>query len=138
MDLPNVFVNCESCNGKRYNRDTLEVRYKGKSISDVLDMTVSDAVTFFKNQPKISNKLKALDEVGLGYIKLGPSTMLSGGEAQRVKLASESIKRYRKTLFILDEPPTGLHFHDIQNLMIVLNRLLTEEILCSLLNIIWM
>ena len=124
--LPNVFVNCESCNGKRYNRDTLEVRYKGKSISDVLEMTVSDAVVFFKNQPKISNKLKALDEVGLGYIRLGqPSTMLSGGEAQRVKLASELYKKDTgKTLFILDEPTTGLHFYDIQNLMIVLNRLI--------------
>ena len=124
--LPNVFVNCESCHGKRYNRDTLEVRYKGKSISDVLDMTVSDAVMFFKNQPKISNKLKALDEVGLGYIRLGqPSTMLSGGEAQRVKLASELYKKDTgKTLFILDEPTTGLHFYDIQNLMIVLNRLI--------------
>ena len=124
--LPNVFVNCESCQGKRYNRDTLEVRYKGKSISDVLDMTVSDAVIFFKKQPKISNKLKALDEVGLGYIKLGqPSTMLSGGEAQRVKLASELYKKDTgRTLFVLDEPTTGLHFHDIQNLMVVLNRLI--------------
>ncbi|MEC7857805.1 MAG: excinuclease ABC subunit UvrA [Bacteroidota bacterium] len=123
--LPNVFVNCESCYGKRYNRDTLEVRFKGKSISDVLDMTVSNAVEFFKKQPKISNKLRALDDVGLGYIKLGqPSTMLSGGEAQRVKLASELYKKDTgKTLFVLDEPTTGLHFFDIQNLMIVLNRL---------------
>ena len=123
--LPNVFVNCESCYGKRYNRDTLEVRYKGKSISDVLDMTVSDAVGFFSKQPKISNKLRALDEVGLGYIKLGqPSTMLSGGEAQRVKLASELYKKDTgNTLFILDEPTTGLHFYDIQNLMVVINSL---------------
>ena len=123
--LPNVFVNCETCYGKRYNRDTLEVRFKGKSISDVLDMTVSNAVDFFKKQPKISNKLRALNDVGLGYIKLGqPSTMLSGGEAQRVKLASELYKKDTgNTLFILDEPTTGLHFFDIQNLMIVLNRL---------------
>ena len=123
--LPNVFVNCESCYGKRYNRDTLEVRFKGKSISDVLDMTVSNAVDFFKKQPKISNKLRSLDEVGLGYIKLGqPSTMLSGGEAQRVKLASELYKKDTgNTLFVLDEPTTGLHFFDIQNLMIVLDRL---------------
>ena len=123
--LPNVFVNCESCYGKRYNRDTLEVRYKGKSISDVLDMTVSDAVNFFRKQPKISNKLRALNEVGLGYIRLGqPSTILSGGEAQRVKLASELYKKDTgNTLFILDEPTTGLHFYDIQNLMVVINSL---------------
>ena len=123
--LPNVFVNCESCYGKRYNRDTLEVRYKGKSISDVLDMTVSDAVNFFSKQPKISNKLRALNEVGLGYIRLGqPSTILSGGEAQRVKLASELYKKDTgNTLFILDEPTTGLHFYDIQNLMVVINSL---------------
>ena len=123
--LPNVFVNCETCYGKRYNRDTLEVRYRGKSISDVLDMTVSDSVDFFSKQPKISNKLKALNEVGLGYIGLGqPSTMLSGGEAQRVKLASELYKKDTgNTLFILDEPTTGLHFFDIQNLMLVINSL---------------
>tara|TARA_Y100000817_G_scaffold70888_1_gene54129 strand:+ start:14152 stop:16989 length:2838 start_codon:yes stop_codon:yes gene_type:complete len=123
--LPNVFVNCESCYGKRYNRDTLEVRYKGKSIADVLDMTVSDAVNFFSKQPKISNKLRALNEVGLGYIRLGqPSTILSGGEAQRVKLASELYKKDTgNTLFILDEPTTGLHFYDIQNLMVVINSL---------------
>ena len=126
--LPNVFVNCETCYGKRYNRDTLEVRFKGKSISDVLDMTVSNAVDFFKKQPKISNKLRALNDVGLGYIKLGqPSTMLSGGEAQRVKLASELYKKDTgNTLFVLDEPTTGLHFFDIQNLMIVLNRLVEK------------
>ncbi len=124
--LPNVFVNCDSCEGKRYNRDTLEVRFKGKSISDVLEMTVSNAVKFFNKQPKISNKLKALDEVGLGYISLGQqSTMLSGGEAQRVKLASELYKKDTgNTLFILDEPTTGLHFQDINNLLVVLKRLI--------------
>ena len=123
--LPNVFANCESCYGKRYNRDTLEVRYKGKSIADVLDMTVSDAVNFFSKQPKISNKLRALNEVGLGYIRLGqPSTILSGGEAQRVKLASELYKKDTgNTRFILDERTTGLHFYDIQNLMVVINSL---------------
>ena len=124
--LPNVFVNCDSCEGKRYNRDTLEVRFKGKSISDVLEMTVSNAVKFFNKQPKISNKLKALDEVGLGYISLGQqSTILSGGEAQRVKLASELYKKDTgNTLFILDEPTTGLHFQDINNLLVVLKRLI--------------
>ena len=124
--LPNVFVKCETCEGKRYNRDTLEVRFKGKSISDVLEMTVSNAVDFFQKQPKISNKLRALDDVGLGYIPLGQqSTMLSGGEAQRVKLASELYKKDTgDTLFILDEPTTGLHFQDINNLMLVLNRLI--------------
>jgi len=124
--LPNVFVNCDSCEGKRYNRDTLEVRFKGKSISDVLEMTVSNAVKFFNKQPKISNKLKALDEVGLGYISLGQqATMLSGGEAQRVKLASELYKKDTgNTLFILDEPTTGLHFQDINNLLLVLKRLI--------------
>ena len=124
--LPNVYVNCDSCEGKRYNRDTLEVRFKGKSISDVLEMTVSNAVKFFNKQPKISNKLKALDEVGLGYISLGQqSTMLSGGEAQRVKLASELYKKDTgNTLFILDEPTTGLHFQDINNLLVVLKRLI--------------
>ena len=123
--LPNVFVKCETCQGKRYNRDTLEVRFKGKSISDVLEMTVSEAVSFFSKQPKISNKLKALDDVGLGYISLGQqSTMLSGGEAQRVKLASELYKKDTgNTLFILDEPTTGLHFNDIKNLMFVIDRL---------------
>ena len=124
--LPNVYVNCDSCEGKRYNRDTLEVRFKGKSISDVLEMTVSNAVKFFNKQPKISNKLKALDEVGLGYISLGQqSTMLSGGAAQRVKLASELYKKDTgNTLFILDEPTTGLHFQDINNLLVVIKRLI--------------
>ena len=123
--LPSIFVNCEACEGKRYNRDTLEVRFKGKSISDVLNMTVSLAVDFFKKQPKISNKLKALNDVGLGYVSLGQhATTLSGGEAQRVKLASELNKKDTgKTLFLLDEPTTGLHFQDIKNLMLVLNRL---------------
>ena len=123
--LPNVFVKCETCQGKRYNRDTLEVRFKGKSISDVLEMTVSEAVSFFSKQPKISNKLRALNDVGLGYISLGQqSTMLSGGEAQRVKLASELYKKDTgNTLFILDEPTTGLHFNDIKNLMFVIDRL---------------
>jgi excinuclease ABC subunit A len=123
--LPSVFVNCEVCEGKRYNRDTLEVRFKGKSISDVLNMTVSLAVDFFNKQPKISNKLIALNDVGLGYISLGQyATTLSGGEAQRVKLASELNKKDTgKTLFLLDEPTTGLHFQDIKNLMLVLNRL---------------
>ena len=123
--LPSVFVNCEVCEGKRYNRDTLEVRFKGKSISDVLNMTVSLAVDFFNKQPKISNKLIALNDVGLGYISLGQhATTLSGGEAQRVKLASELNKKDTgKTMFLLDEPTTGLHFQDIKNLMLVLNRL---------------
>jgi len=123
--LPSIFVNCEACEGKRYNRDTLEVRFKGKSISDVLNMTVSLAVDFFNKQPKISNKLKALNDVGLGYVSLGQhATTLSGGEAQRVKLASELNKKDTgKTLFLLDEPTTGLHFQDIKNLMLVLNRL---------------
>ena len=123
--LPSVFVNCEVCEGKRYNRDTLEVRFKGKSISDVLNMTVTLAVEFFKNQPKISNKLQSIDDVGLGYISLGQhATTLSGGEAQRVKLSSELNKKDTgKTLFLLDEPTTGLHFQDIQNLMVVLNKL---------------
>ena len=126
--LPNVFVKCESCQGKRYNRETLEVRFKGKSISDVLEMTVSEAVIFFSKQPKISDKLKALNDVGLGYISLGQqSTMLSGGEAQRVKLASELYKRDTgNTLFILDEPTTGLHFNDIKNLMLVIDRLVDK------------
>jgi excinuclease ABC subunit A len=123
--LPSVFVNCEVCEGKRYNRDTLEVRFKGKSISDVLNMTVSLAVDFFNKQTKILNKLIALNDVGLGYISLGQhATTLSGGEAQRVKLASELNKKDTgQTMFLLDEPTTGLHFQDIKNLMLVLNRL---------------
>ena len=123
--MPDVTVPCETCRGKRYNRETLEVRYKGKSIADVLDMTVNQAVEFFANVPDILRKIKTLQDVGLGYIKLGqPSTTLSGGESQRVKLATELSKRDTgRTLYILDEPTTGLHFEDIRILMDVLNRL---------------
>lgn len=123
--LPNVMVPCEVCHGKRYNRETLEVRYKGKSIADVLDMTINQAVEFFENVPNILQKIKTLQEVGLGYIKLGQSsTTLSGGESQRVKLATELSKRDTgKTLYILDEPTTGLHFEDIRILMDVLQKL---------------
>ncbi len=123
--LPDVYVHCEKCNGKRYNRETLEIRYKGKSISDVLDMTVDDAVEFFSAVPFIYRKIKVLQEVGLGYITLGQSAVtLSGGEAQRVKLATELGKRDTgKTFYILDEPTTGLHFQDIQHLLDVLNKL---------------
>ena len=126
--LPNVYVPCEACHGKRYNRETLEVRFKGKSIADVLDMTINRAVEFFENQPVILNKIKVLQDVGLGYIKLGqPSTTLSGGESQRVKLATElSKKDTGKTLYILDEPTTGLHFEDIRVLLGVLNRLVEK------------
>ncbi len=126
--LPDVMVPCESCHGKRYNRETLEVRYKGKSIADVLDMTINQAVEFFENVPTILNKIKVLQEVGLGYIKLGqPSTTLSGGESQRVKLATElSKKQTGKTLYILDEPTTGLHFEDIRVLMGCINRLVDK------------
>ena len=123
--LPDVFVECEECNGKRFNRETLEVRYKGKSISDVLDMSVSKSLDFFSSIPKIYNKLKAIESVGLGYITLGQSsTTLSGGESQRIKLASElSKKDTGKTVYILDEPTTGLHFEDIRILLKVLNQL---------------
>ena len=123
--LPDVFVECEVCNGKRFNRETLEVRYKGKSISDILDMSVSKSLDFFSSIPKIYNKLKAIDSVGLGYITLGQSsTTLSGGESQRIKLASElSKKDTGKTIYILDEPTTGLHFEDIRILLNVLNQL---------------
>lgn len=126
--LPDVYVPCEVCHGKRYNRETLEVRYKGKSIADVLDMTINRAVEFFENVPQILNKIKVLQEVGLGYIKLGQSsTTLSGGESQRVKLATELAKRDTgKTLYILDEPTTGLHFEDIRVLLGVLNRLVEK------------
>ena len=123
--LPNVLVPCEACHGQRYNRETLEVRFMGKSIADVLDMTINQAVEFFENMPSILSKIKVLQDVGLGYIKLGqPSSTLSGGESQRVKLATElSKKDTGKTLFILDEPTTGLHFEDIRILMGVLNKL---------------
>ena len=126
--LPDVLVPCEVCHGKRYNRETLEVRYKGKSIADVLDMTINMAVEFFENVPAILNKIKVLQDVGLGYIKLGqPSTTLSGGESQRVKLATELSKRDTgKTLYLLDEPTTGLHFEDIRVLMNVINRLVDK------------
>ena len=126
--LPDVLVPCEVCHGKRYNRETLEVRFKGKSIADVLDMTINRAVEFFENIPNILNKIKVLQDVGLGYIKLGqPSTTLSGGESQRVKLATELAKKDTgKTIYILDEPTTGLHFEDIRVLMNVLNRLVDK------------
>ncbi|MCI6119615.1 MAG: excinuclease ABC subunit UvrA [Prevotella sp.] len=126
--LPDVLVPCEECHGKRYNRETLEVRYKGKSIADVLDMTINQAVEFFENVPDILRKIKTIQDVGLGYIKLGqPSTTLSGGECQRVKLATElSKKDTGKTLYILDEPTTGLHFEDIRILMDVIQRLVDK------------
>ena len=123
--LPDVFVPCEACHGKRYNHETLEVRFKGKSIADVLDMTINQAVEFFEHVPHILHKIKVLQEVGLGYIKVGQScTTLSGGESQRVKLATELAKRDTgSTLYILDEPTTGLHFEDIRVLMDVLQKL---------------
>jgi len=123
--LPDVYVPCEVCKGKRYNRETLEIKYKGKSIADVLDMTVATALEFFRNIPGIMRRLQTIHDVGLDYIKLGqPATTLSGGEAQRVKLAAELSKRGTgSTLYILDEPTTGLHFADIQRLLDVLNRL---------------
>jgi len=126
--LPDVHVQCETCQGKRYNRETLEVRFKGKSINDVLNLTIDEAVVFFENFPSILQKIKTLQDVGLGYITLGqPSTTLSGGEAQRVKLATELSKRDTgKTLYILDEPTTGLHFEDIKILMEVLNKLVNK------------
>ena len=123
--LPDIYVPCEVCNGRRYNKETLEVKYKGKSIYDVLDMTVEEALTFFDKIPKIKSKIQTLYDVGLGYIKLGqPSTTLSGGEAQRVKLATElSKKATGKTLYILDEPTTGLHIADVHKLVNILQRL---------------
>ena len=126
--LPDVLVDCESCLGKRYNRETLEILFKGKSISDVLDMTVEEAATFFENVPSIYRKVRTLLEVGLGYITLGQqATTLSGGEAQRVKLAEElSKKDTGKTLYILDEPTTGLHFEDIRHLLDVLHKLVNK------------
>ena len=126
--LPDVYVPCEACGGKRYNRETLEVRFKGKSIADVLDMTINQAVEFFENMPTFVHKLQTLQDVGLGYVKLGQSsTTLSGGESQRVKLATELAKRDTgHTLYILDEPTTGLHFADIKVLMNVLQRLVSR------------
>ncbi|MFQ5769578.1 MAG: excinuclease ABC subunit UvrA, partial [bacterium] len=126
--LPDVYVNCEVCKGKRYNRETLEIKYKGKSIAEVLDMTVSEALKFFENIPRIKRKLQTLYEVGLGYIHLGQqATTLSGGEAQRVKLSTELSKvSTDQTLYILDEPTTGLHFEDIKMLLSVLNKLVEK------------
>ena len=126
--LPDVYVACESCMGKRFNRETLEIRYKGKSISDVLNMTINEGVSFFEHIPKIYRKLKTIKDVGLGYITLGQqSTTLSGGEAQRIKLASELSKRDTgNTIYILDEPTTGLHFEDIRVLLEVLQKLVAK------------
>ena len=126
--LPDVYVPCEVCKGKRYNRETLEITYKGKTIADVLEMTVDEALDFFGLIPKVEPKLRTLRDVGLGYIQLGqPATQLSGGEAQRVKLATELSRRSRgRTLYVLDEPTTGLHTHDIRNLLDVLNRLVDQ------------
>ncbi len=123
--LPDVYVPCEVCHGKRYNRETLEVKYKGKNIYDVLNMTVEEAMHFFENVPSIRRKMETLYDVGLSYIRLGqPSTELSGGEAQRIKLASELSKRSTgKTIYILDEPTTGLHFADVHKLTEILRRL---------------
>jgi excinuclease ABC subunit A len=126
--LPDVYVPCETCNGKRFNRETLEIRFKGKSISDVLEMTIDESVLFFEAIPKIYRKLKTIQDVGLGYISLGhQSTTLSGGEAQRIKLAAELSKRDTgNTLYILDEPTTGLHFEDIRVLLGVLQKLVDK------------
>jgi excinuclease ABC subunit A len=123
--LPDVYVPCDVCRGKRYNRETLEIRYKGKNIHEVLEMTVEDALEFFRNVPVVAKKLQTLTDVGLSYVRLGQNaTTLSGGEAQRVKLAKELSKRDTgRTLYILDEPTTGLHFHDIEHLLEVLHRL---------------
>jgi len=126
--LPDVYVTCRDCNGKRYNRETLDVRYKGKNISEVLDMTIDESLEFFSNIPAVSRKIRTLHEVGLGYITLGqPSTTLSGGESQRVKLAAElSKKDTGRTLYILDEPTTGLHFEDVRVLLEVIGRLVDK------------
>ena len=126
--LPDVYVECDVCRGKRYNKETLEVYYKGKTISDVLNMSIDEAYEFFSAVPSLEKKIKVLKDVGLGYIKLGqPATTLSGGEAQRIKLASELSKSSRgKTIYILDEPTTGLHFEDVKKLMEVLQRLVDK------------
>ncbi len=123
--LPDIYIPCEVCKGKRFNRETLEIRYKGKNIDDVLNMTVEEAMNFFKNIPRINKKLELINDVGLGYIKLGQSsTTLSGGEAQRVKLSTElSKKSTGNTLYLMDEPTTGLHFDDISKLLAILKRL---------------
>ena len=126
--LPDVYVTCDECEGKRYNRETLEVQFKGKSIADVLDMTVTEAAEFFKAVPAVREKMDTLERVGLGYIKVGQqATTLSGGEAQRVKLAKELSRRATgRTLYILDEPTTGLHFHDVAKLLDVLHELVDQ------------
>jgi len=126
--LPDVYVPCDICKGKRYSKETLQIKYKGKNIADVLDLTVEEALRFFRNIPQIRRKLETLNDVGLGYIHLGqPATTLSGGEAQRVKLSRELSKiGTGKTLYILDEPTTGLHFADIEKLLSVLNRLVDK------------
>ena len=123
--LPDVFVECDVCHGARFNRETLEVKFKGKSIADVLDMTVEEAAQFFKAVPSVRDKMETLERVGLGYVKVGqPATQLSGGEAQRVKLSKELARRSTgKTLYILDEPTTGLHFEDVRKLLEVLHEL---------------
>ena len=137
--LPDVYVPCEVCGGRRYNRETLEVRYKGKTIYDVLDMTVEEALEFFKNVPTIHRKIQTLYDVGLSYVKLGqPSTELSGGEAQRIKLATELSKRGTgKTIYVLDEPTTGLHFADVHKLVEISESFRTAEIPLSSSSIIW-
>ena len=126
--LPDVYVSCEQCKGRRYNRETLEIKYRGKSIADVLDLTVDQALPLLENFPPIANKLRTLQDVGLGYVELGQSaTTLSGGEAQRVKLAKELSRRGTgRTLYILDEPTTGLHFEDTRKLLDVLNKLVDQ------------
>jgi excinuclease ABC subunit A len=136
--LPDIYVPCEVCKGKRYNRETLEVKFKGKNIYDILEMTVDEGVEFFANIPKVARKLETLQSVGLGYIKIGqPATTLSGGEAQRVKLATELSKRSTgRTIYILDEPTTGLHAADVHKLIDVLQMLVESGIRCWLLSII--
>jgi excinuclease ABC subunit A len=123
--LPDVYVPCEECKGKRYNRETLEIKFRGKSIADVLEMTVEEGLEFFQNIPRVRNKLETLNAVGLGYVKLGqPATTLSGGEAQRIKLSKELSRRATgNTFYILDEPTTGLHFEDVRKLLMVLHEL---------------